>query len=325
MIYNYTLSDESINSKGFIILTDGIDLTNFNANPVALHNHDIDQVVGHWENVHINEQNPEQLVGTLVFDYSDPKSQEIMNKVAKNLIKHVSIGIRIEEFYEDIVDDEDVIVVTKSILKEASVTPLPANENAIKLYYKNEEVEDTSIFLSDKLNKNNKMNSKLLELTTQVNDLTSEIKEKDTTITEVNSEKETIKIELELKDGEIDTLKTEVESLKAELQAIKDLEAEQKFNTLLEEAISLNKIKEAQKESFLKLTYDNAKTIIDGLESKEIKPEVNLTATIEKNGSDKTDEKDFRWYEKNDPDALKLMYKEDNEKYLELFNEFYKN
>jgi len=323
MYYNYVLSDESINSKGFIILTDGIDLTRFNENPVLLHNHDINQVVGHWENVRINEQNVEQLVGTAVFDYSDPKSQEVMNKVAKNLIKHVSVGLEPLEFYQDIVDDEDVIVITKSILKEASVTPLPANENAIKLSYKGSNIESIEDALQLNINKNNDMNSKLLELTNEVAELKVSIKENETLKETLTSDNESLKSDIELKDKEIETLTSEVESLKSKLDEIAKAEAELKFNALLDEAIESAKIKESQKEDFLKLTYDNAKLIIDGLESKNSKPEIKLTDKIVNTEISK-EEKNIRWYEKNDPEALKLMYNEDRERYDKLFNEYYK-
>jgi len=324
MIFNYVLSDESINSKGFIILTSGIELERFHANPVALFNHNIDKVVGHWENVKINEQNSEELVGTIVFDYSDPESQAIMNKVTKNLIKHVSIGIQILEFYEDIIDGQDMVVVTKSNLKEASVTPLPANENAIKLTYNGEEVFDNTAFLTNKqLNKEQVMNSELLNLTNEVNDLKNQIKDNDSVLVESNSAKESLKTELELKDKEIAELKASVDSLTQKFEDIAKVEADQKFSALLDDAIEDSKIKESQKEDFLKLTYDNAKLIIDGLDSKNIKPEVKLTDEIKNDSKEDVEEHDIRWYEKNDVDALKLMYNEDKAKYDKLYNEFY--
>ena len=48
----FLLSDESLNSQGSIIMTDGIRLDRFLANPVMFYNHEQGKgVVGRWENV----------------------------------------------------------------------------------------------------------------------------------------------------------------------------------------------------------------------------------------------------------------------------------
>lgn len=315
MIFNYKLSDESINSKGFIVETEGIDLESFNNNPVALHNHDMDQVIGHWENVRINEMNSDELIGTIVFDYSDPDSQKIMNKVAKNLIKHVSIGIKIIDFYDDIIDDEDVIVITKSELFEASVTPLPANKNAIKLTYNGESIKDVLEFN----NKNNNNMSKVLELTTENTELKAQI-ETFKASTEDAAIKETeLNDSIELKAKEVEDLNAQVLELKAELQSIEDAKETAKFNDMLTDAIDNGKIKEDQKENFLKLSFENAELIISGLESKVIEPEVKLTdiKPVTKTGDNI---KTFSWYQENDQTALDTLYLTDRKAYNKLYD-----
>ena len=45
----------SINSYGFRIDLDGMDLTRFRANPVMLYGHESEQLIGRWENIHIEE------------------------------------------------------------------------------------------------------------------------------------------------------------------------------------------------------------------------------------------------------------------------------
>ena len=320
MRFNYILSNESINSKGFIVETAGIDLESFSKNPVALKNHNIDNVIGHWENVRINEDNPEQLIGTVVFDYNDPEAQKLMNQVAQNLVKHVSIGINILEFYDDIIDDEDVIVITKSELIEGSITPLPANKDAIKLTYNGDTVLDLEEFTIK--NKNNM--SKVLELTTENADLKNQLETAKTNI-EVAAEKEAEFTDaISEKEKEIEELKAKSAELQARLDAIKEAEAKEVFNKLLEDGIEEGKIKESQKETFLKLSYESAKEIIDSLESKinVTTPEVKLTDEIVKD-TKVEDEKDYRWYEKNDPQALKLMYVNDREKHDRLEKAFY--
>jgi len=326
MYYNYKLSDETLNNKGFIIETAGIQLEQFNNNPVALHNHNLDVVVGKWENVRINEENNTELIGTLVFDYSDPKSQELMNQVSKDLIKHVSIGIELVDGYEDEIDGKPVIVVTECILKEASITPLPANKNAVKLYYNGESINDSTDLINNyqfnNINKNEM--SKIVELTDKVSTLETKVSKTELKLNDVKQENNTLKSNIVLKDSELLTLKEKVTELETKLVEIDKEKETAKFNDLLDEAITEGKITEGQKENFIKLSYDNAKLIIEGLESKEIKPEIKLTDRIKKPGETKTKEdKDFRWFEKNDPTALKLMYNEDKESYDKLYNNFY--
>lgn len=45
----FVISDESVNSYGKVILTDGIDISQFERNPVMLYMHERATVVGRWE------------------------------------------------------------------------------------------------------------------------------------------------------------------------------------------------------------------------------------------------------------------------------------
>ena len=48
----FVLSDESVNSYGFVVLTEGIDTSAFERNPVMLYMHNRDgNVIGRWENI----------------------------------------------------------------------------------------------------------------------------------------------------------------------------------------------------------------------------------------------------------------------------------
>lgn len=132
---NWILSDESLNSHGLIIKTNGIDIEAFKENPVMLFNHDINQVIGKWTNV---QKLGDKLIAEPEFDVEDPNATMVAKKIDKGLIKGCSIGILVEE----VLPDENMnLVVLSSKLKECSITALPSNTNAVKLYYNINGVE----------------------------------------------------------------------------------------------------------------------------------------------------------------------------------------
>lgn len=49
--HTFVVSDESPNSYGFVVLTEGIDTAQFERNPVMLYMHERSRVVGRWENI----------------------------------------------------------------------------------------------------------------------------------------------------------------------------------------------------------------------------------------------------------------------------------
>ena len=51
----FVVSDESVNSYGYTILTAGIDLSRFEKNPIMLLQHDSKNIIGKWENVRIED------------------------------------------------------------------------------------------------------------------------------------------------------------------------------------------------------------------------------------------------------------------------------
>ena len=91
MMKEFVLSDESPNSYGFKVLTDGIILDRFMANPVMYYKHDRETgVIGRWENI---RKQGGKLLGTPVFDRKDELGIRIANKVKDGFIKGASMRI----------------------------------------------------------------------------------------------------------------------------------------------------------------------------------------------------------------------------------------
>ncbi len=119
----FNCSDLNQNVYGFSVDTAGIKLDSFLKNPVCLLNHNYDKVMGSWEDVLLIDQT---LQGVPVFDTEDEEANKYYGQVERDVIKGASIGII------PLAMDQDVI--TSCELLEISITPVPANRNALVIY-----------------------------------------------------------------------------------------------------------------------------------------------------------------------------------------------
>ena len=126
MAQTFILSDNSVNSHGFIVKTEGIDTTRFCKNPIMLYNHDRNGgIIGRWEKLRVVDG---KLLADAVFDVKDGLGAMINDKVKRGFINSVSIGMNpLEETIEN-----GVRTVIKSELVEVSIVDIPANPNAVK-------------------------------------------------------------------------------------------------------------------------------------------------------------------------------------------------
>lgn len=146
---DFILSDESINSYGFKVLTRGINLDRFKQNPVMYYNHNQESgVIGRWENIRIEDS---KLLAKPVFDLNDPLGAKIAKKVEDGFIKGASITIS----DTDIAEIEGEFIVLSCVIKECSICDIPSNGNALKLFVDNEPVNPNIGLLKLSISKNN--------------------------------------------------------------------------------------------------------------------------------------------------------------------------
>ena len=125
----FVLSDESVNSRGFVVLTEGIDTSVFERNPVMLYMHTRDgNVIGRWENIR-KEDN--KLLADAVFDDSTELGAQVKKQVEGGFLRAVSIGI--EAIKKEYLNGVDTVV--KCLLVEVSVVDIPSNRNTVKLMH----------------------------------------------------------------------------------------------------------------------------------------------------------------------------------------------
>ena len=126
---DFLLSDESVNSYGFAVLTSGIKLDRFKANPVMYLNHDRSKgIAGKWENIRIDNN---KVFATPVFDMQHEPGKTAGEQAENGFLNGASIGIDNVLFAEI----NGVETVVSCELNEVSVCDIPSNQNALQLYY----------------------------------------------------------------------------------------------------------------------------------------------------------------------------------------------
>lgn len=121
----FLVSDESDNSYGFKVLTEGIDTTQFEKNPIMLYMHERPTIIGRWENLR-KEDN--KLYADAIFDTKSEKGKEVARQVEQGFLRGASIGITYQK--EDLKNG----VLEKCQLYEISIVDIGSNPNALKLY-----------------------------------------------------------------------------------------------------------------------------------------------------------------------------------------------
>ncbi len=126
----FTVSDETLNCYGSVILTSGINIARFQRNPIMLYMHDRDKgVIGRWENI---TKEGDKLTAEAVFDDATELGAKVKHQVESGFLRSASIGI--ENCKCETINGISTIVECDLI--EISIVDVPANENAVKLFKK---------------------------------------------------------------------------------------------------------------------------------------------------------------------------------------------
>jgi hypothetical protein len=281
----FVASDESVNSYGFRVLTEGIDTSDFEKNPVMLYDHlrlgsqangNPMLPIGKWTK--LRKQGNAMLVDP-EFDDGDSFAMDVKRKVEKGILSATSIGFDIIEISEDpayMLPGQVLPTITKSKLKEISIADIPVNANAVKLGYKGNYVTlsegkgDVSQIFSNYKPKEpmKEIIAKLsasgfvalaasaseTEVLAAVESVLAKHREQAQTLA-------TLRTELSTKDNKINDLNTQLAN--AEAKAITD-----RAVILVDSALAAQKITAAQKDQFLKLAkadYEATKVVLDSM------------------------------------------------------------
>lgn len=261
-----TISDGSVNSFGFRTLTDGIDLNQYNKNPVMLWMHyrankgTKDEVLPLGIVTDLKVAN-DALTGMPEFDDTDEFAMKLYEKFEAGIIRMSSAGLKPIEFSGDkklLLPNQKLPTLVKSELKEISLADIGSNDNALSysevVLYDNDDhiidLNEKSILTLINLNKKH-MDLTVINLTdvAPLLGLSDTATSKDV-LTAVNK------------------LKTDKEAVEVKLAEVLKLHDGEKIETLVSAAVETKKITAAQKPHFIKLAgfdFETAKATLDSM------------------------------------------------------------
>ena len=310
------INTEDVNRYGFWVKTDGIDLGNFEKNPIMLYNHNrsyrgtTDEMlpIGKWKDLRVEGG---ALTGEPVFDENDEFAKKIARKYEHGILNACSIGISVTEWSSDpslVKPGQTAATVVKCDLHEISICDIPANQNAVAMYDEQNEIinlstpETGSGFKIPTLQKMNKEIALKLGLA-------------------ADADEQACLNAIGQKDGRISELEQQLKTSNDRLKAYED--AEQKARSkekeaLLTSAIQSGRIDAKAREQFEKLfdaDYENAKAVLAAIPERK-----SLTAEVHNGEGDETIVS-MSWDELDKADKLQELKAKHPEVYAKKFNE----
>ena len=301
------ISNDSLNSYGFRVLTSGMDVSQYNRNPVLLYMHERGNVVGYVKDLKVENN---EVTGELMFDCASELSQRCKKQFEFGSLRMVSAGLDILETSEDasvLVQGQTRPTITKSKLFEVSVADVGANDDALVLHKDGKQITlgrdgDCDLPL---LNNNNKQKK------------TEEMDNK-TIALQLGLPETATEAEISAKLTELNAVKEQNASLMKE----KDKLTLESITNLVTHAIADKRLEEKDKDQFVELgkkigTEELEKTL------KAMHPAVKLSSVIGHQGSTPTDEKKLTKLSDVPAEQIATLRSENPEEYKRLYKAEY--
>lgn len=129
------LTNSSLNAYGTRVLTEGMDIKQFERNPVLLWMHRRGEVIGMVTDI---KREGDEITGVLQFDEASELSQKCKKQWDFGSLRMVSVGIDILAWDEDpklYVEGQKLATISRSKLTEVSLVDIGANDDALVLTY----------------------------------------------------------------------------------------------------------------------------------------------------------------------------------------------
>lgn len=258
------LTNDTLNSYGYRVLTSGVDVSQYERNPLLLYMHERGKVIGYMKDIRVEDG---EITGEPCFDEATELSRQCKKQWEFGSLRMVSIGFDVLETSkeaEHLVEGQTRPTVTKSRIYEVSVVDIGANDDAIVL-----RKDGTQITLGDGsdcplplLNNNSNNNQPQMELKQIA--LTLGLPE--------TADEATVNAKL----AELKSSKDEVEKMRKEND---DLKLAQ-ITAAVDAAVAAKKINADQKDHFIglgkKVGIEDLNTTLDA-----IAPAQKLSSTLE--------------------------------------------
>ena len=301
------ISNDSLNSYGFRVLTSGVDVAQYNRNPVLLYMHERGNVLGYVKDPKVENN---EVTGELMFDCASELSQRCKKQFEFGSLRMVSAGLEILETSEDkdlLVAGQTRPTITKSKLFEVSIVDVGANDDALVLQRNGKVItlgRDGDCDLP--LLKNNNKQQKTEEM-----------------------ENKTIALQLGLPetatDAEISAKLTELNALKEQnVSLLKEKESLTLVNitNLVTQAIAEKRLEEKDKDQFVEL---GKKIGAEELEKtlKAMHPAVKLSSVLGHQGGASAGGQKFTKLSEVPADQIAVLRSENPEEYKRLYKAEY--
>lgn len=302
------ISNESLNSYGTRVLTSGMNVEQYNRNPVLLYMHERGQVIGYVKDLKVEG---DEVTGELMFDEATELSRRCKKQWEFGSLKMVSVGIDILELSEDpkhLVQGQTSPTISKSKLFEVSLVDIGANDDAIVLQKDGKRIElgkDAARELP-LLHSNNNKNQKPKQM-----------------------DQEKLALQLGLpKDADEATITAKLAKLQADGAEAETLRQERdtlraaRIETLVNAAIAEKKIGEDKKQQFLdlgkKIGADELKQTFDAMS-----PQVKLSNIVNGGGAPAGGHSEYKKLSDVPSDELSKMREQNPAQYKKLYKAEY--
>lgn len=302
------ISNESLNSYGTRVLTAGMNVEQYNRNPVLLYMHERGQVIGYVKDLKVEG---DEVTGELMFDEATELSKRCKKQWEFGSLKMVSAGIDILELSEDpkhLVQGQTSPTISKSKLFEVSLVDIGANDDAIVLQKDGKRIElgkDAARELP-LLHSNNNKNQKPKQMDQEKLALQLGLS-KDADEATINAKL----AKLQADGAEAETLRQERDTLRAA-----------RIETLVNAAIAEKKIGEDKKQQFLdlggKIGADELKQTFDAMS-----PQVKLSNIVSGGGAPAGGHAEYKKLSDVPSDELSKMREQNPAQYKKLYKAEY--
>ena len=306
------ISDETLNCYGTWIKTDGVDIAQYQKNPVLLWMHWRGVIIGYIKDIKVENG---EITGEPFFDEVREESKLAKQQWEKGSLRMGSPNMEVIEVSDDpalLKPGQRRPTITKCKLVEYSMVDIGGNDNNIRLTYANKELklaegEDCPVLpllkeTNVKPNNPKKMNQELQAIALMLG-LSAEA-----TLTDVQKQ---VSILLEHKNAN-EKLRNELKSLQGQLESIQ-LSG---ITNMVDEAVKAGKFTADKKEHFIdlgkKVGAESLKLTIDAM-SGSMKPSMLLGKQAG------AAPKEYKTWGEVPEAELKLMREENKELYRKLY------
>ena len=312
------ISNDSLNCYSSRVMTEGLDISQYQRNPVVLYMHRRGEVIGYMKNV---TKNQSEVTGELVFDEASELSQRCKKQWQAGSLKAVSAGIEILEVSSEaslLLPGQQNPSVVKSRLMEVSVVDIGGNDDALRLTHNGEPLlplmggkEATQAIFTNILNINKRK------------DMTQE---KIAMLLRLDSQ--ATEQQIEAKAGSLMALAKEKETLEQQVKQLKE-EADRQNLALIEQAVGKavkeGRIQETDRQEFVTMGQQLGIKRMEQL-FERMQPAVKLSAMLNQTHEQPTAAPAAAtWQKLSDvpADQLMALKEKDEKEYRRLFRAEY--